>query len=270
MILFHLTYNFFGLLSAEAPHIPESVSVASLIVFGFGLGLKHAIEADHIAAVSTIVSERKSILSASLVGGLWGIGHTISLLVAGLAVLFLHFQISERLALILEFGVALMLIGLGLNVFRKLLFGGKLHVHQHRHGELEHAHPHLHERFDKEHEHSKSVDSNQPLPTHHKLNFGLRPLLIGLVHGMAGSAALMLLVLATVSSPIVGLIYILVFGVGSVGGMMLMSALVSLPMRVTMFRFEKINLILRYAAGSFSFCLGLFMVYEIGSELLRG
>src|SRR5262245_20856844 len=97
----------------------DGFSLISLLIVSFGLGLKHATEPDHIAAVSTIVSERKNIWSSSLVGGLWGIGHTISLLIAGLLVMILHFEISEGLAQALEFCVAIMLIALGLDAVRK-------------------------------------------------------------------------------------------------------------------------------------------------------
>ena len=225
----------------------------SVMAFGFILGLKHAVEADHVAAVSTIVSERQSLLSSSLVGGLWGLGHTISLLVAGIAVILLHIRIGERTALLLEFGVGIMLVVLGLNVIRKLLRGGRFHLHFHRHGGHTHAHPHLHDD-------EPEIDPQ----THHGLKLGARSVLIGMVHGLAGSAALMLLVLSTISSPAVGLLYIAIFGIGSIGGMMLMSALVGLPLRLTAKKFTRANLLLRGLAGLFSVSFGLFMVYEIG------
>ena len=231
----------------------ETFTTISVLAFGFILGLKHAVEADHVAAVSTIVSERQSLLSSSLVGGLWGVGHTISLLVAGIAVILLHIKISERTALALEFCVALMLILLGLLAIRKLWRGGRLHLHAHEHGGHLHVHPHLHDPEPETEPH-----------THHGLKLGARPLVIGMVHGLAGSAALMLLVLSTISSPAVGLTYIVIFGIGSIGGMMLMSALVGLPMRLTAKRFTRANLMIRGLAGLFSVSFGLFMVYEIG------
>jgi len=225
----------------------------SFIAFGFVLGLKHAIEADHLAAVSTIASERRSLLSSSLVGALWGLGHTLSLMVAGIAVILLHFQISERTSQALEFCVGVMLVGLGVNALRKLARGGHVHIHVHEHGGHLHAHPHIHEKAQEDEPH-----------THHGLRFGARPLLIGMVHGLAGSAALMLLVLATISSSLVGLLYIVVFGVGSIGGMMVMSTLFALPARFTVNRFARVNFALRGLAGVFSLSFGLFMVYEIG------
>jgi sulfite exporter TauE/SafE len=230
-----------------------SLTTASVLAFGFVLGLKHAVEADHLAAVSTIVSERKSLFSSMLVGGLWGVGHTISLLIAGMLVIVLHIEISERVALSLEFCVGLMLIALGVNALRKLARGGHLHLHVHQHGGRVHAHPHIHDG-------APETDPH----THHGYQSGMRPLLVGMVHGLAGSAALMLLVLSTISSPFVGIVYIIVFGVGSIGGMMIMSVLVSLPLYLTATRFSRANLMMRGLAGLFSLSFGLFMIYQIG------
>ncbi|HEY3137618.1 MAG TPA: sulfite exporter TauE/SafE family protein [Blastocatellia bacterium] len=231
----------------------SAVSTVSVLTIGLVFGLKHAVEADHIAAVSTIVSERKSLLASSLVGGLWGVGHTISLLIAGVAVLLLHVKIGERTALALEFCVALMLIALGVNALRKMRRGGKLHLHAHHHGNVAHFHPHIHDSLPESTEH-----------THHGLQLSARPLLIGMVHGLAGSAALMLLVLSTISSPAVGLAYIAVFGVGSIGGMIAMSVLVSLPVHLTAGHFNRANQVVRTLAALFSLGLGLFMAYRIG------
>jgi sulfite exporter TauE/SafE len=233
--------------------LTEPLSAAPVLAFGFVLGLKHAVEADHLAAVSTIVSERKGLWVSSLVGALWGIGHTISLLVAGVVVILFHFRVGERTEQALEFAVGLMLIALGANALRKLARGGLVHLHTHRHGGREHIHPHVHD------------GAPEPDPhTHHGLRLGPRPLLVGMVHGLAGSAALTLLVLSTISSPAVGFLYLVVFGVGSAGGMMLMSALFGLPVYLTAARFKRAHLAVRGLAGLFSLCLGLFTVYEIG------
>jgi sulfite exporter TauE/SafE len=230
-----------------------SVSIVSLLTFGFMLGLKHALDADHLAAVSTMASERRSLLSSSLIGALWGLGHTSSLMVAGVVVIFLHFQISKHTEQALEFCVGIMLVVLGVNTLRKLTRGGHVHVHVHEHGGHLHAHPHMHE-------HSEHVEPH----THHGLRLATRPLLIGIVHGLAGSAAITLLVLTTISSPVVGLLYIAIFGMGSIGGMMIMSTLFALPARFTATRFTWANLALRCLAGLFSLSFGLFMVYQIG------
>ncbi|MBV9928610.1 MAG: sulfite exporter TauE/SafE family protein [Acidobacteria bacterium] len=229
-----------------------AASTASVLALGLVFGLKHALEADHLAAVCAIVSERKSVLSSSLVGGLWGVGHTVSLLAAGVLVILLRVEIGKRTEMALEFCVALMLVALGANAVRRLR-RGTLHWHAHSHGPRSHAHPHLHEGAPESGPH-----------THHGFRMGARPLVVGMIHGLAGSAALMLLVLSTIKSPLAGLAYILVFGVGSVGGMMAMSLLVGLPFHFTGLRFARANLALRGLAGLFSLCFGLFMVYEIG------
>lgn len=226
-------------------------STFAILGFGFLLGLKHATEADHLAAVSTIVAERKSLFSSAFVGGVWGLGHTISLFVAGVFVLLLNFQITEQTERILEFGVGIMLFLLGLNVLRKLLQGGHLHFHKHQHAGHEHVHPHMHQTADEPH-------------THHGFSFSPRALVIGMVHGLAGSAALMLLVIPTIESRAVGLLYIVIFGIGSIGGMMLMSFLVALPFKLTAKKFNRLNYLMQSVAGLVSVVLGLFIVYEKG------
>jgi ABC-type nickel/cobalt efflux system permease component RcnA len=243
----------FSSLFSQPMEAQSLIYILGILGAGLVLGLQHATDADHLAAVTSLVSERKSIFSSWLVGGLWGIGHTISLLIAGVAVILLNFQISERLELALEFCVGLMLIGLGANALIKLARGGRIHLHTHTHSGHTHAHLHMHDRKS-EHEEG----------THHGFRPGARPLLVGMMHGLAGSAAVMLLVLQTIPSPLVGLIYIAVFGVGSIGGMMLMSALLSLPMYFTADRFVRADWMLRALAGLFSVGFGLYMVYEKG------
>jgi sulfite exporter TauE/SafE len=228
----------------------------TLLFFGFVLGLKHAIEADHIAAVSTLVAERKSVWGSAIVGAVWGLGHTLALLVVGIFVLLLDLQISEQVERFLEFGVGIMLIFLGLNVLVKIARGRKLHLHTHEHGGRPHVHPHLH---DGEHE-----AIHDEVATHHGFSLSPRPLLIGLVHGLAGSAGLMLLMLPTVESKTIGLLYIVVFGIGSIGGMMIMSFAIGIPMHYTANRFDRVNAVLRCFAGLLSVGLGLWIVYEKG------
>ena len=230
----------------------NELSTLAILGFGFLLGLKHATEADHLAAVSTIVTERKSLFSSAIIGGIWGLGHTISLFAAGVFVLLLDFKISEQAERMLEFGVGVMLVLLGLNVLRKLLQGGHLHFHAHEHGERVHVHPHIHQR------------ATEEAHTHHGFSFNPRALIIGMIHGLAGSAALMLLIIPTIQSRAVGLLYILVFGVGSIGGMMLMSFLVGLPFTLTARRFNRFNYALQSLAGLVSVGLGLYIIYEKG------
>jgi sulfite exporter TauE/SafE len=147
---------------------------------------------------------------------------------------------------------------LGIDTLRKVVRGGQIHWHIHQHGGVKHAHPHVH---DAEAAHSPE---KTPETTHHGLKLGKRPLIVGMIHGLAGSGALMLLILSTISSATVGIAYILVFGVGSIGGMMLTSMLVGLPFHLSANRFARAEWLMRGAAGLFSLGFGLFMVYEIG------
>lgn len=240
----------------------QTTTAYSLVLLGTGFvfGLKHALDADHLAAVSTIVSERKTWWSSSLVGGLWGIGHTAALLLAGSVVLLFKIPISPHLESALEAGVGLMLIGLGVNALVKIARGGTLHLHQHEHGGHQHIHPHLHDKAAAK-QHAPHDES------HHGYKLGQRPLWIGLLHGLAGSAALMLLVLTTIQSTFVGFLYIAIFGLGSIGGMMLMSSLLSLPFHLTAARFTRLNIVARLAASVFSIGIGLLMLWEKGREL---
>lgn len=227
--------------------ITPELSTLSVLLTGLFLGLRHATDADHLAAVSTMVTEKKSLFSASIIGGLWGLGHTISLFAVGLIVIFLKVQISDTVATRLEAIVGGMLVLLGLNALRKLFSTKEIHVHAHDHGDREHLHFHGH-------------DEQAQEASHHR--FSPRSIVIGMVHGLAGSAALMLLVLPTINTPALAMLYILIFGVGSIGGMMLMSLLIGLPIHFTANRFEILNKTIRFGAGVFSLGLGAYIIYE--------
>jgi hypothetical protein len=214
-----------------------TVSVDSVVALGFVLGLRHAIEADHVAAISTIVTERRSLLSSSLVGALWGFGHTLALLIAGVGVLLLRYQLTDRMARVFELCVGIMLVLLGANVLRTLVRRGASHTHDHT-----------------------AVAPR----SHANLWLVSRPLLVGMVHGLAGSAPLLLLTLTVISSPLAAFSYIAVFGVGSMMGMTIMSLLVGVPARLTVEHFARTHFALRGLCGSFSVGLGLFIVYENG------
>jgi ABC-type nickel/cobalt efflux system permease component RcnA len=229
----------------------NTTSALGVLMVGLGLGLRHALDTDHLAAVSAIVSERKNWFSSLLIGGLWGVGHTASLLIAGVAVILMRFEIG-RYEKPLEFCVALMLIGLGANVLYKLTRGGRVHFHQHSHAGHTHVHPHIHDH------------KPEPVHSHHGMKLGVRPMIIGMVHGLAGSAALMLSVLMTIKgSTALAFGYIIIFGAGSIGGMMVMSLILSLPIHLTAGYFTRANLAIRALAGCFSLGFGLFMAYEI-------
>ena len=213
-----------------------AASLDSLLALGFLLGLRHAMEADHLAAIATIVTERRSLLSSSLVGAFWGLGHTLALLIAGVGVLLLRYQVTDRMAHALELGVGIMLVLLGADVLRTLL--GRSASHTRAHAAVA------------PHSHAGGWHVS-------------RPLLVGMVHGLAGSAPLLLLTLTVLSSPVAAFSYIAVFGVGSIMGMTIMSLLVSVPARLTV-QFARANLAVRGLSGLCSVGLGLFLVYEHG------
>lgn len=224
--------------------------------FGLGLilGLKHALDADHVIAVSTIVSEHKDLKWATLIGAFWGLGHTATLFVVGLLAISLRLTIPPRLALGLEFLVAVMLVVLGGAILWRSFGPERLHLHTHAHNPKTHAHFHLHGGEEEDHGHV------------HPYNAMRKPFLVGMVHGLAGSAALMLLVLTTIPSALGGLAYILIFGFGSVGGMLILSSLIGLPFVLTARRFTAINRWIRVVAGAASVAFGLFIGWEIGFE----
>jgi high-affinity nickel permease len=245
--------------------LESSWSVFAVLGVGLAFGLKHATEADHIVAVSTIVSEHRSLWRSVAVGAFWGMGHTASLIAVGIAVLALRIVIPDWVASWLEFGVALMIIGLGASALVGALRNRRaFHLHRHQHEGVSHLHVHFH---DLKTEHAGPVATH----THAVKIVGMKPFLVGAMHGLAGSAALMLLVLAQTQSVIVGLGYLGVFGVGSIFGMVLMSGLVSLPFMLTSRRLSGIHYSLQTLAGALSIAFGLWYAFETGfvSELWK-
>ncbi len=238
----------------------SSPSMGALALLGLGLvfGLKHATEVDHVVAVSAIVSEHRNIFRSVLVGGLWGLGHTASLIVVGVFVLALRVAIPERVSNWLEFGVALMIIGLGaLALTRALQRRKQVHIHKHQHDSLTHVHIHFHEQGT---DHKKQSESHSHAVSH----VGIKPFLVGAMHGLAGSAALTLLVLTQVQSAALGLVYLAVFGIGSVIGMLLMSGLIGLPFALSARRLSGAGFGLQTIAGALSIAFGMWYAYETG------
>ena len=231
-------------------------SLAAILALGFVLGLKHATDADHVVAVTTFVSEQKSLVRSCWIGAFWGAGHTLSLAIAGLFVILLKVNIPKWLETRLEFGVAVMLVVLGARVLYKT-WKQKLELHRHPHSHAPGASPHVHWHVHAHgavHEHTGW------------LHVGLRPLLVGMVHGAAGSGALMLLVLSTIHSSLRALLYIGVFGVGSVAGMLIVSALLSLPMQWVGKRVATSYRPVQIFAGLFSVVFGLLLGVELWRE----
>lgn len=234
------------------------VTTGTFALLGLGLvyGLKHATEADHVVAVSTIVSEHRSVWRSAFVGGLWGVGHTLSLVVVGVLVLALRIAIPERVGTWLELGVAAMIILLGsIALYRALRRRSSLHMHKHSHDGVDHVHLHFHEP---ETRHLGSVKSH----SHAIKQIGIKPLLVGAMHGLAGSGTLIVIVVAQTGSVTVGLLYLAIFGIGSIGGMLLMSALVGLPFALTN-RLTGIHHGLQTAAGVLSIAFGFWYGYEV-------
>lgn len=243
--------------------VNESLSFA--LCLGFLLGLRHATEADHLVAVTTIVSEQRSIWRSSLVGALWGVGHTVALFAAGLIVILSQTAIPERVWPWLEFCVALMIIFLGSRILYLLLRGRRqVHIHAHTHDGRTHKHLHFHEA---ENAHAITDKHNH---SHRIRRIGIKPLIIGMVHGLAGSGLLTLAILTEVmhgGSRVMGMAYLLVFGIGSIGGMLLMTALISLPFVFSDKYFERINTPMRLVAGMGSVAFGLYYAWETAGGL---
>jgi hypothetical protein len=229
-----------------------------LLGLGFVLGLRHALDVDHLAAVSTIVGGRRGVWGGAVVGAVWGLGHTAALLAVGAVVIALRAEIPPRVATGLELAVAVMLVGLGTNLLVRLARGARVHAHPHRHGDHFHSHPHVHAP----HSHADAPDHAVAAAHDHGLGAG-RPFAVGLVHGLAGSAGLMLAVLATIPQPAVAVAYVAVFGAGSIGGMVAMSTLLGLPFHLLAGRFARAERLLGAGAGVGSIAVGLVLAWRL-------
>ena len=237
----------------------STLSVMAILGLGLVFGLKHATEVDHVVAISTIVSRHKNVFRSAFVGALWGAGHTASLLAIAIVVLWFRVAIPERVSGWLEFGVALMIIGLGISaLWRSLRKDAQVHVHQHTHNGVSHTHVHFHE-------HETKHEPASPSPHSHRVSrVGWKPVMIGMMHGVAGSGALTLLVLTQISSAWVGLLYVLTFGLGSIAGMLLMSGLIGLPFALTSRNLTHAHQGLQTLAAILSICFGIWYAYGVG------
>jgi sulfite exporter TauE/SafE len=209
-------------------------SLFSILLLGFLLGIKHAIEPDHVIAVSTIASQSKNIRRSVFAGVYWGIGHTATLFIFGMFLIIAKNTITNTVALSLEFIVGIMLFTLGLSSIFSLL---KQHNHLH-------THPHT------------STEIKENGRAH------IKSFMIGLVHGLAGSAAMVLLTMSTVSNAWQGALYILIFGCGTVVGMLCFSTVIGLPFILT--SGKQFNKHLNNLAGLISILFGLYYMYQIG------
>jgi ABC-type nickel/cobalt efflux system permease component RcnA len=252
------------------------VNLLAIIGIGFMLGMRHALDPDHVVAITTIVSRQRSIRHAGLVGILWGVGHTITILLVGAAIILFNLAIPIRLGLAMELAVGLMLILLGLlnltgitqritdrftpgYVDREII-----HSHVHRHGEYVHAHIHGHRPEVHMHLEQAPEGPSERVMQRIGLYQLFRPLAVGIVHGLAGSAAVALLVLTTIRDARWAVAYLLVFGVGTIAGMMLITMMIGAPFAYTGKRFASFNRVLQVASGLISVAFGLFIMFRIG------
>jgi high-affinity nickel-transport protein len=246
----------------------------ALAGFGFVLGMRHATDADHVIAVTTILSRSRRFAHSTLIGALWGLGHTITVLAVGTVIIVFGVVIPPAMGLAMELAVAVMLILLGVlsltgalrAVTERLTPPAPLHGHDHEH---RHAHgddaPHPHEHA---HLHGHGTDAALDGLRDLRDTFGWyqlgRPVVVGLIHGLAGSAAVALLVLATIADRGQALVYLVIFCAGVAAGMAVLTTVIGLPFLVSRARSERINRLLTLGTGVLSIAFGLYLAYQIG------
>ena len=248
-------------------------TLLAIVTLGFFLGMRHATDPDHVVAVTTIVSREQSMFHAATIGAIWGVGHMATILAVGSAIILLKVTIPPTLGLSMELSVALMLILLGVlnltGITRRAMdwfsvrgYGPGAHSHVISGRVMIHCHDDDGELV--------TVDP-QPVSSSNSRSWSklgkfhiLRPLIVGIVHGLAGSAAVALLVLTTISKPAWAVGYLFVFGLGTVAGMMLITGAIALPFAYTQRRFTQLNQGLAVASGVISLGFGLFLCYQTG------
>lgn len=247
------------------------VNFLSIIALGFFLGMRHATDPDHVIAVTTIVARERKISTSAWIGIFWGIGHTLTIFVVGTAIILFDLVIPPRIGLSMELAVGFMLILLGVvNVvafFREAsavprelpVLETVVHSHAHSHGDFVHTHQHSHGQ--QEHTHSTQAWLDRVL-LRFRFYRPLRPLLIGLVHGLAGSAAVALLVLATIRDARWAVAYLLVFGIGTIAGMMVITMSIASSFSIARGK-QSFLKGLAMASGVLSLGFGIFVAYHI-------
>ena len=251
------------------------ISFLSIIAVGFFLGMRHATDPDHVVAVTTIVSRQRNLLKAALTGIFWGIGHTLTIFVVGSAIILFDVVIPARIGLSMELSVGLMLIVLGamnivsfMRTARTVAPAGEesrvVHSHAHVHGDYVHSHAHGHAPEAHAHSHRTPLTWLDRIFGRIGLYQQLRPFVVGVVHGLAGSAAVALLILTTIRNPHWAMVYLLVFGAGTVGGMMLITMSIASAFNFFGRRHENFSHWLGLASGLVSLAFGLFLAYQMG------
>ncbi len=243
--------------------------LVALLVLGFFLGMRHATDPDHVIAISTIVSRHRTVKSAALIGLAWGLGHTLTILVVGGGIILFGWVIPARLGLSMELAVGMMLIVLGVTNLREVLDqlrGGAAptHSHPHNHGDYIHNHPHGHAPETHPHRPDQTpvawFDRQLGSTGLYRL---VRPVAVGVVHGLAGSAAIALLVLTAIGNSAWSVFYLIVFGAGTIMGMMLITAGIALPFAHDRMPSSWLGR-LKVASGVISVGFGCFLTYHIG------
>jgi high-affinity nickel-transport protein len=254
------------------------LNVVSFLFLGFLLGMRHATDADHVVAIATIVSRERRVAASALIGAAWGVGHTVTVMVVGAAIIVFGVVIPPRLGMSVEFAVGIMLVLLGLITLSGMkraarghggvpgIHGPDVHDHRHAHGNYLHRRPHRYGAGAHVY-----PDEDTPLLRFDRGRLGrisvydwLRPFVVGLVHGLAGSAAVTLMILSIIREPVAALWYLLLFGLGTVFGMMLITLILSAPFTFTAINLPKVNWQLRVASGLVSFSFGLVLIYGVG------
>ncbi len=234
------------------------MSLVAILALGFFLGMRHATDSDHIVAVTTIVSREKSVRAASLVGALWGIGHTLTIVLVGGAIVLFGIVFPPRVGLTMEFSVAIMLVVLGaMNVA-----GFRRDVKRLQKGSIA---PNAHGAHEDGGDHAAhSHWPHRAIARVGGYSAALRSLAVGVVHGLAGSAAVALLVLTTIRDSRFALLYLFLFGIGTIAGMMLITSALAVPIIHTAARFPNWKRHVAWVTGLMSVAFGLLLVYQIG------
>jgi sulfite exporter TauE/SafE len=229
----------------------------SLLLVGLLLGLRHALEADHIAAVASLAARATSWRETLRVSAAWGIGHAGTLVIFGAALVLLGANLPHAVATVFEAAVGVMLVILGIDVLRRLR-RRKIHFHVHSHGHgVQHVHLHVHE-------HAGGARHDHP----HPRGFAPRALLIGCVHGLAGTAGLVLLAVPSMQSGTLAVVYLVVFGAGTIVGMIGFSLLISVPLMITARRMRRVTVALQALLGSANIALGAWIAFHSVSEII--
>jgi ABC-type nickel/cobalt efflux system permease component RcnA len=251
------------------------ISFFTIVAIGFFLGMRHATDPDHVIAVSTIVTREHSVRRSALIGMAWGLGHTLTIMAVGGAIIVFRITLPPRLGLAMELAVALMLIVLGLRNLRAMTIWPAKRAdvtatpdselpHYHAHGDYVHAHGHAHGHNHPHNPQDNPVAAIDRRFRKHGMYQLVRPLMIGIVHGLAGSAAIALLVLSTIANLRWALVYLAVFGIGTILGMMLITLSIGSTLAYGQKRFARMGRSLSLAAGLVSVAFGFFIAYQIG------